>query len=271
MPLTQTSRRNQMKADNLMARFIEEFCFKLAITPDEKNRAYRLRYKVYCDELGYEEPADSSKKLEYDVYDQHAIHCLIEHRRTDSAAACTRLIMPDENLPAPLGRLPMESYGGQSLNHPTLHPERLEKGVYYEISRLAVLKEFRTKTKDTEVPGLTDNKLIFTDKERETFPFLVSGLFLAGYALGCMSGKEIAFAMMEPRLPRLLALSGFHFTKVGETIDFHGQRSAYCITREQAEAGMQLALSPLYKHIQKELGPQLESILSAGTPRTCSL
>src|SRR5690554_4311475 len=82
MSLTQTSRPSRMKMDSLMARFMDEFSFNLAITPFEKERVYRLRYEVYCDELGYEKPADSSNKLEYDVYDQHSIHCLIEHRRT---------------------------------------------------------------------------------------------------------------------------------------------------------------------------------------------
>lgn len=271
MSLTQTSRPSRMKMDSLMARFMDEFSFNLAITPFEKERVYRLRYEVYCDELGYEKPADSSNKLEYDVYDQHSIHCLIEHRRTGTAAACTRLVMPSEDLPEPFGRLPMESYGGQSLNHSTLHPERLEKGSYYEISRLAVLRDFRIRARDSDVPGITGNQCQFTDEERETFPFLVSGLFLAGYALGRMSGKEIAFAMMEPRLPRLLALSGFHFTKVGETIEFHGSRSAYCITREQAEAGMQLELAPLYRHIQKALGPQLDRVLHGESTRVSAL
>jgi len=65
--------------------------------------------------------------------------------------------------------------------------------------------------------------------------------------------------MMEPRLPRLLSMSGFHFTKVGDTIDFHGRRSAYCITREQAEAGMNRQLIPLYEHIRDQLEAQLIS------------
>lgn len=59
--------------------------------------------------------------------------------------------------------------------------------------------------------------------------------------------------MMEPSLPRLLALTGFHFTKVGETINFHGLRSAYYINKQQAETGLKQTLLPLYLHIQKTL------------------
>ncbi|QJR00175.1 PEP-CTERM/exosortase system-associated acyltransferase [Halomonas sp. PGE1] len=271
MAQTQTSWKNREATDQLLARFVKEFRFCLATSPQDKKRIFRLRYDVYCEELGYEEPADSANGLEFDAYDQHAIHCLIEHRRTGLTAACTRLVMPNPSLPAPLDRLPLETYGGQSLTHPVLHPERLDKATYYEISRLAVARIFRSRIQDTEVPGITTNPHEFSASERETFPFLVSGLFLAGYALGRMSGKEIAFAMMEPRLPRLLAMAGFHFTKVGETIEFHGQRSAYCITREQADAGMQLALAPLYRHIQEVLGPQLERVLHGESTRVSAV
>jgi len=261
-----SSRQEYEETNPLLSRFMEEFSFSLALTPQEKQRIYRLRHDIYCAELGYEEPTDRENRLEYDAYDSMAIHCLIEHRRTGLAAACTRLVMPHPECPPPLDRLPLESYGGRSLTHPDLHPQRLPAGTYYEISRLAVSRAFRTRIRGGEVPGVSDNPHEFTPEERETFSLLVSGLFLAGYALGRMSGKNLAFAMMEPKLPRLLSMSGFHFTKVGDTIDFHGKRSAYCINREQAETGMHRALLPLYQHIQKELGPQLATVLESRSP-----
>lgn len=240
---------------------MREFRFILALTPQDLQRIYRLRHDVYCVELAYEEPTDRHNHLEYDAHDEMAIHCLIEHRRTGLAAACTRLVMPHPECPPPLNRLPLESYGGRSLTHPELHPQRLPADSYYEISRLAVARAFRTRIKGGEVPGISDTPHDFTPEERETFALLISGLFLAGYALGRMSGKNLAFAMMEPRLPRLLAMAGFHFTKVGDPINLHGQRSAYCLNREQAEAGMHRRLLPLYRHIQKELRPQLDALL----------
>lgn len=71
--------------------------------------------------------------------------------------------------------------------------------------------------------------------KRKLFPLLATSLFITGYVLGRQLGKNQVFAMMEPSLPRLLSLTGFHFTKVGETIDFHGRRSAYYINKQQAE------------------------------------
>ncbi|WP_404298781.1 PEP-CTERM/exosortase system-associated acyltransferase [Halomonas sp.] len=255
-----SSTQEYEKENHTLARFMKEFRFSLALTPQEKQRIYRLRYDIYCVELEYEEPTDRQNHLEYDVYDEVAVHCLIEHRRTGLAAACTRLVMPQPEYSPPLDRLPLESYGGRSLTHPELNPQRFPPGSYYEISRLAVARAFRTRIKGNEVPGVSDNPHEFTPEERETFSLLISGLFLAGYATGRMSGKQLGFAMMEPKLQRLLAMSGFHFTQIGEPIDLHGKRSAYCLNREQAEAGMDRTLMPLYQHIKEELKPQLNAL-----------
>ncbi|WP_290789547.1 PEP-CTERM/exosortase system-associated acyltransferase [Halomonas sp.] len=244
----------------LLERFMKDFSFQIASSESERQQVYRLRYDVYCEELQGIDPVDPERRLEYDIFDRDALHCLIYHRRTGLAAACTRLVMPQENAPAPLDKLPLQSYAGSSLYPSGLHPERLGKNSYYEISRLAIALQFRLRLKGNEVPGVTDNPYFFTIEEKEIFSLLVSGLFLTGYALGCLTGKNFAFAMMEPRLKRLLAISGFHFTQVGETINLHGQRSAYCITREQAEAGMEHNLLPLYRHIQEVLSPQLETL-----------
>lgn len=258
MPLHDREKR----ADILM-RFTQEFSFKLAETQAEKERIYRLRYDVYCEELKYEAPTDAVRKMEFDDYDQNSIHCLVEHKRTGRPAGCLRLVFPDPDGPPPVNRLPMEAYGGKSLTHPFLHPEKLPKESYFEISRLALMKEFRSRKSAAEVPGISDCESLFSQEERQTFPILVSSLFLTGFILGMLAGKTQVFAMMEPRLPRLLALSGFHFTKVGETIDFHGQRSAYYISREQAEKGMHERedLIPLYTHLRSELAPQLKRVL----------
>lgn len=265
-----SSIKDSDQSSMLLEQFMDEFRFKLARSAQDKERVYRLRYDIYCEELGYEKPSDPLKKLEYDIHDQNSIHCLIEHRRTGVIAGCVRLVIPAPSSPPPLNQLPLQSYGYQSLTHPRLHPDKLPPDSYYEISRLAVNRLFRSRIKHSDAPGVSDNPIVFTNEERRIFPLLVSGLFLAGYALGRLSGKIQVFAMMEPRLPRLLAMSGFHFTKVGETIDFHGRRSAYYIDRQQAEDGMQKALMPLYLHIQRELAPQLEELLIHEARVTCS-
>lgn len=253
--------KNRDVPSPLIERFIQEFEFKLCINEQEKHKVYRLRHDVYCEELQYEEPTDPYKKLEYDIHDQNSIHCLIEHRRTGLIAGCVRIVIPKPSSPRPLNQLPLQTYGNQSLTHPELHPDKLVVDSYYEISRLAVNPIFRAKAQDKSF--LVDNDItLFSAEERKLFPLLSSGLFITGYSLGKQLGKIQVFAMMEPSLPRLLSLTGFHFTKVGETINFHGRRSAYYIDKQKAESGLKRTLLPLYLHIQKTLAPQLEKMLA---------
>lgn len=258
--------KNREAPAALVDRFIQEFRFKLCITYYEKQLAYRLRHDVYCEELQYEEPSDPIKKLEFDIHDQNSIHCLIEHRRTGVVAGCVRVVIPQTSSPYPLNQLPLQSYGSQSLTHAELHPDRLAPDSYYEISRLAVNRFFRIRAKDDatfKAASIAKHDVpFFSPEERQLFPLLASGLFISGYALGRQLGKIQVFAMMEPSLPRLLALTGFHFTKVGETINFHGRRSAYYINKQQAENGLKKTLLPLYLHIQQTLTYQLEEMLA---------
>lgn len=267
----ETTAETLMGMKHLTDRFMKDFSFHIAKTESEKHQIYRLRYDVYCEELHGIEPVNPKQRIEYDIFDHCALHCMIRHRRTGIVAACTRLVMPQPDAASPLDKLPLQSYAEESLFQTELHPESLPKGSYYEISRLAIARQFRLRIRGNEVPGITDNPHLFTEEEREIFSLLISGLFLTGYALGRMSGKSLAFAMMEPRLRRLLAMSGFHFTQVGTPINLHGKRSAYCIDRDQADAGMKDALAPLYQHIQKELGPQLDVVLKQEMPKACSL
>lgn len=246
----------------LLERFMQEFKFKLCATLEEKEKVYHLRHNIYCEELQYEEPSDPIKKLEYDIHDQNSIHCLIEHNRTGIIAGCVRVVIPNHQCPQPLNQLPLQSYGGKSLTHPELHPDKLKKDSYYEISRLAVNRLFRSKARNNNIITEIFNDIEFTSEEKKLFPILSSSLFITGYALGRSLGKTQVFAMMEPSLPRLLSLTGFHFTKVGETIDFHGRRSAYYIDKQKAESGLKKNLMPLYLHIQKTLSPQLEEMLA---------
>ncbi|MCA1770323.1 MAG: PEP-CTERM/exosortase system-associated acyltransferase [Halomonas sp.] len=259
------------KMKSLLERFMTDFSFQLATNDLERQQVYRLRHDVYCEELRGIEPVDTFKRLEYDVFDHDALHCIIRHRRTGMVAACARLVTPQPDAPPPLDKLPLQSYAEESLFQSSFHPESLPKDSYYEISRLAIAQQFRLRLKGNEVPGITDNPHAFTAEEKEIFSFLISGLFLAGYALGRMTSKQLGFAMMEPKLQRLLAMSGFHFTQIGEPIDLHGKRSAYCLNREQAEEGMVKSLLPLYHHIKEELEPQLDAVLRSRSDSLLSL
>ncbi|GAA0626278.1 PEP-CTERM/exosortase system-associated acyltransferase [Halomonas beimenensis] len=249
----------------IFERFRDQFSFILAQDEETRRRIYRLRYDIYCEELGYEEPADPSRHLEQDEYDAHSIQCLIEHRQSGLAAGCMRLVLPEGPSDAGLPPLPLLQHCADSLNHDTLHPSRLRQEDVCEISRLAISPLFRRRSTDEEIEDIVKTRYAFTEAERQTFPLIVVGLFLATYSMLGLARRPHAFAMMEPRLPRLLRMSGFYFTRVGESIDFHGKRSAFYIDQRQVEKDMNRELLPLYRHIQAELTPQMPAALPKKT------
>ncbi|MDI5892531.1 PEP-CTERM/exosortase system-associated acyltransferase [Halomonas rhizosphaerae] len=252
-----SSDSNAESSTQLLERFRSGFRFRLATSDEEKRKVYRLRYEVYCDELGYEEPSDACEGLEYDEYDERSLHFLIEHRRSGRTAGCLRLVLPSSEDDCHDTRLPLQSYADQSLTHAVLHPALLDKDEICEVSRLAIALPFRRRSVKAELEASVKSTFLeFTQDEKKTFPVIVVGLFLATYALVGMTNRRHVFAMMEPKLPRLLAMSGFYFTQVGDTIDFHGKRSAFYIDQHQAEREIHAKLLPLYRHIQDELESQ---------------
>lgn len=241
-----------------LERFSKHFSFKVANTTEEKARVFKLRHEVYCQEIGYEPPEGTSTNIELDSHDAHSIHCLIEHKSSGLAAGCLRLVLPNPAAKSENERLPLQEYGGTSLTHPILNPARLPVSQICEISRFAIARPFRHKAINNETLTNEKSSNLFTEEERKTFPSIIVALFLSTYSLVGLSNKRHVFAMMEPRLPRLLSMSGFNFTKIGEPIEMHGKRNAFYIDHRKAEEEIHENLIPLYLHIKKELGSQFD-------------
>lgn len=247
---------------NFFKSFNDNFSFSVAITESEKKRIYKLRHEVYCQEIGYHPPQLNEQKIESDQHDSHSIHCLIEHRRSGLAAGCLRLVLPAPHTEGKIKRLPLQDFGEKTLPHEVLHPAKLPYGSICEISRFAIARAFRHKAINHETLPQSSFDYEFTASDRKTFPLIVIALFLATYALVGLMKKRHVFAMMEPRLPRLLAMSGFKFTKIGETVEMHGKRNAFYIDHSKAEKEMNEELTPFYLHIRKTLEPQLKELLA---------
>ena len=254
------SKRSQNQA--LLKKFSSEYTFTLAQTDSEKNKAFHLRHAVFLQELHYEMYEDQTKNHETDQYDNSSIHCLIEHKKSGLPAGCVRLVIPSSDRTSNLYKLPVEIQGKQKLNHKTLHPSTMPKIQLCEVSRLAISRLFRPRQQAQKQLDVVCNEHNFSNEDTETFPLIAIGLFLCTYSLVGLTGRRHVFAMMEPRLPRLLSLSGFHFTQVSEAIEYHGSRHAYYIDHTKAEKEMHEDLMPLYLHIRQTLEPQLKELLS---------
>jgi len=245
--ISQGSSRRASLADS----FDDFFEPILANSTEQRRLAFKVRYDVYCREFQYEREEDCPCGLETDEYDEESVHALVLHRPSGQVAGCVRVV---PRAPAtPVGLLPLERHCGHTLKHPTLRPHLLSEGGICEVSRLAVHGNFRRRPGERSSP-LGDVSLPdIAATERRTFPLISVALFMVATNVVKINCGPHVFAMMEPRLARLLKRSGLEFATVGEITDFHGHRAAHYIHVDDAITGLSADLMGLYRSISERL------------------
>jgi N-acyl amino acid synthase of PEP-CTERM/exosortase system len=90
-----------------------------------------------------------------------------------------------------------------------------------------------------------------SEQERRTFPLISIALFLAAANMVVQVQRSHMYAVMEPRLARLIRRSGADFDRVGEIVFFRGQRAPFHMLIDEALSGMHPALRSLHAEIGK--------------------
>ena len=219
-----------MSSHPISSEFNRYFQVVFADTPELREEVYRIRYDVYCRELGYEPVENFPDRLEQDVHDKRSRHCLLMHRHRKVYAGCVRLVMPDPSDPG--CRLPFEEPCEGSLYPELIEPILEHRHAVGELSRLAVPEHFRRRKGDKGHPIGSLEMLPPKPNELRQFLHIPMGLYLACSAIGVITGLEGVFAMMEPRLARHLQRFGIIFQQVGDIVDHHGPRAAFYISRQ---------------------------------------
>ncbi len=240
---------------DLVTPYHEYFELVLADNDHLREEVFRLRYRVYCEELGWEDKSRYGDHAESDAYDEHALHCLLRHRKSGLYAGTVRLISSRGN-----HQIPMVEHCGATLFASPSDPRTQRPGTYGEISRLALRSEFRRRKGDagnsTGIGSETPDLMHWRPDEHRRFPHISLALYLAAAALGLKEGMNGVYAMMEPRLARHLRVAGLHFEQVGEMIEFRGKRAPYYISKKV-----------LFRHLTPPLKKLLDAIIKdlAGT------
>lgn len=229
-PLSKLRKLWQLSRMDLVEPYREYFTMHLADSDALREAVFRLRYDVYCRELGWEDPGRFPAQLEQDAYDPYSLHCLLRHRRSDSYAGTVRLVTTaDSPLQPPL---PLIDHCGDGLFNGPLHPSRLPPGSFGEISRLALRGQFRRRPSEQDNPeGQGQELFAWNQTERRRFPHIALALYLAAAAAGLQRGLDGVYAMMEPRLARHLRFAGIRFEQVGAPVQFRGERAPYYVSR----------------------------------------
>jgi N-acyl amino acid synthase of PEP-CTERM/exosortase system len=231
--------------------FHEYFKTIPADTTELRNEVFRIRYDVYCEELGYEDTERFPDKLEQDSYDPHSQHCLLWHKSSEQFAGCVRLAQASPELNNQ--KLPFELTCGEKIDRSIVDISQLPTESYGEISRLAVRSTFRRRAGEKNTPfGVVPDSSLEIE-ERRSFPLIAFGLYLAAAASGLNNGLERVFAMMEPRLARRLRIFGINFEQIGEPIEHRGLRAPYQITEEGLYSRMPEELKLLLDDIRQDV------------------
>lgn len=236
--------------------FNQFFQIKFADTKLLREEAFKIRYGVYCDELGWE--PENVLQMETDDCDDYAYHCLLKHKRTGVYAGCVRLVIPPVQIPDLA--LPFEKNCLHSARKEVLDSTKLTRGSFGEISRLAVLTSFRRRKREKKAPFIinaVNSGTIYTEEEHRHFPNIAMGLYIAAVALADICNHVGSFVMMEPKLNRRLKRFGLPFEQIGDEIDYHGMRAMFFLSRNNFCSQLTPELKELYLQIYNDLVKQV--------------
>ena len=248
-----------MSGYSIAENFNQYFQIIFANTKELRQEAFKIRYGVYSEELGWE--PQNKLKMETDECDDYAYHCLLQHRRTQVFAGCVRLVIPpvdDSKL-----QLPFEANCLQSARVDVIDSTKLPRGSFGEISRLAVLSDFRRREKEKNIPFVInsiDPNTVYTEEERRNFPNIAMGLYFASVALADICHHSGTFVMMEPRLKRCLSRFGLPFEQAGDEMDYHGRRAMFHLPRKGFKSELAPEMRELYDIITDDILCQLSLI-----------
>jgi len=177
-----------------------ELVVEIARTPEQVLEAKRLRYRVYCEERGYEPGQDG---IEQDEFDVNAHHVLVRSRITGEVFGTVRVVLSkpgQDKLGFPMQRV-CEDY--------VLAP--LPQAATAEISRFAL-----TRDRGGISPGAAALMRLF----------LIQGVVKVSGELDLSHWC----AIMEKTLLRLLRSTSIYFLPVGPAVEYHGLRQPAIFT-----------------------------------------
>lgn len=231
-------------SNSIRTAFHEYFRVLPVDTDSLRKEVFRIRYEVYCKELGYEKPNQFPDRQEYDDYDVSSFHCLLLHKASNQFAGCIRLVSAKKDNSR--HALPFECICSDKIDRSIIELEKLDPESYGEISRLAVCANFRRRAGEQNTPAGIMPEPCRVEEGKRSFPLVAFGLYLSAAAVGLNLGLERVFAMMEPRLARSLRMFGIHFQQIGFKVEHRGMRAPFQITKDA-----------LYKNLSKDVADLL--------------
>ncbi|MDP5129742.1 MAG: PEP-CTERM/exosortase system-associated acyltransferase [Paraglaciecola sp.] len=236
-------------AKNISEHFSKYLMPTIANTHSLRDEVYRLRYQVYCEELGFEET--NAQQQEHDAFDDHSIHCFVRHLTSGNLAGTVRLIYSKSEQQL----LPIEQYCTHAITDKHIFPARFAREEICEISRLAVPALFRKRAVDKFSGAATGaiEPTTFSSSELRCFPYIAICLYMSAIAMSFKTNRYYGFVMMEPRLARSLSYVGIKFHQLGDPVEYHGMRAAYFIDSRELRKSLNGGYQSLLQSVEHDL------------------
>jgi N-acyl amino acid synthase of PEP-CTERM/exosortase system len=226
--------------------------FRISPALDEAsvNDVFFVRHEVYARDLGFE-PVNAAQR-ETDKYDRHALHCLVRTSKEPAhLAGCARLVLTDPA--APEAPLPFEVYCKQTLDRSIIDPAKLPRGKIAEVSRLAVMAEFRKRKGEqgSEAPVADQD---FGSTEQPRFPYIPISLYMGAVLMAKQHGIDYLFTLTEPRLAEHFGKLGVNIQPIGEGVEHRGLRVPSVIHVADIPRNLRTLIKPLWSTIEEQMG-----------------
>jgi N-acyl amino acid synthase of PEP-CTERM/exosortase system len=220
-----------------------------ALSDSEKAAAYRIRHSVYCEDLGWEDIRPDG--METDLYDVNSLHCLIRSRASGDFIGCVRLVRTAPYDPAAL--LPFEQTCGPSLNRSVLDPAKLPRHKIAEVSRLAIIGQYRRRRGEKHTPAGGIEYSNSDSGGQPRFAWLLIGLYMGVFAIAARHGLEQLFLLSEPRLARHLNKIGITNTQIGNPTEHRGFRAPAVMDVQHVITNLEPLLKSVFTHVDAQL------------------
>lgn len=246
-----------------------------AFHEEELAEIFKLRYKVYCLEWGFENPGNHSDRIIKDKYDNNSIHFVARDDSQRIAGAVMLILNSSEGYP-------IEKYCELDID-----TSELPKKTLAEISRLVIHRDFRRRKEDKYIYGPDEERRSIgsfnfpqqyqyhkiyhrraEDKYRSRYSSRRSSesqvdrrrrhevlieLYKAVYRESKQRQITHWYAVMTKGIVTLLNKFGFSFDAIGDPVDYHGVRTPYLAEIEKLEQEMSSRNPELYEEFTKDI------------------
>jgi len=224
---------------------------------EDFTQSFRLRYEVYCNEMGFLEASDYPDGIETDDFDDQSFH-FGSFNTNDDIVGTVRLVHGRS-----IGALPMA-------DHCELFPEQRARldamPDLVEVSRLVVSRQYRRRAGDGQyglsglpaAPGAEAHSPF--ERRRIAYPTVLR-LYRVMYHCLKQRGITHIVASMETTLYRVLRALRFPFSEIGPVADYYGPVRPFYLNLLELERSLESNRPEILHYFNHGLAPEFQSAL----------